>query len=62
VTEEIQDVILNYQISDSLYSQSGVKLWPVMGTLKNNDYIFHESKYVTKEMIEEMVILDPNEA
>ena len=62
VTDEIQDVILNHQVVDSLYSQSGYRLWPVMGTLKDNDYTFSKERNVTKEMIEEMVDLDPNEA
>ena len=33
-----------------------------MGTLKDKDYIFSKEKYVTKEMIEDMVDLDPKEA
>jgi len=33
-----------------------------MGTLKDNDYTFSKERNVTKEMIEEMVDLDPNEA
>jgi len=32
---------------------------PLMGSLKDKDYMFHEDKHISKEMINEMIVMDP---